>query len=160
MLHADRGGLNMSRAIEQKRAKHALDFVDRFKTADSKVQKKLSTHIQKTPIRILQNGIGQAAAFLLADAEQIRTEPSYKLYAHMQDWLCGPADQNYPSRVYGCQQNQANLMKQLIEGDRASYVRAQEEALALFTWLKKFADAYLETESQGGSHAGAAQPQP
>jgi hypothetical protein len=36
-------------------------------------------------------------------------------------------------------------MRQLVEGDRAKYLRAQEEAVALFTWLKKFADAYLST---------------
>jgi CRISPR/Cas system CMR-associated protein Cmr5 small subunit len=35
-------------------------------------------------------------------------------------------------------------MKQLIEGDRQQYMLAQEEALKLFAWLKKFADAYLK----------------
>lgn len=41
-------------------------------------------------------------------------------------------------------------MKQLIEGNRTQYRHAQEEAIRLFTWLKKFADAYLDALARGG----------
>lgn len=128
----------MSQTLEQKSAVYAMNFVTCY-TGD---KAKLSTHIQKTPIRILQNGLGQALAFLLADDDNKRKEPSYKLYLHLQGWLCG-ADS--PCRVY--QTQECNLMKQLIEGDRVQYLHAQEEAIRLFAWLKKFAKAYLE-ESQ------------
>lgn len=128
----------MSRSLEQNRAAYALNFVQPF--SGDKAEK-LQTHIQKTPIRILQNGLGQALAFLLADSEGKADVPSHQLYDHLQDWLCGATSDSHPCRIYGGQQ--CNLMKQLIEGDRQQYMLAQEEALKLFTWLKKFADAYL-----------------
>ena len=127
----------MNRTLEQPRATYALRFITGF-TGD---KTKLSTHIQKTPIRILQNGLGQALAFLLADSEGDTGSPSCTLYDHLQDWLCGPYTNDRPCRVYDGQQY--NLIKQLIEGRRDEYLLAQEEALKLFTWLKKFADAYL-----------------
>jgi CRISPR type III-B/RAMP module-associated protein Cmr5 len=134
----------MSRTLEQKRATYALTFVTGFTGKKGE----LFTHIQKTPIRILQNGLGQALAFLLSNNENKTgnaREPSGWLYDHLQEWLCGALSVNRPSRIYNGQQ--CNLMKQLIEGDRTQYMFAQEETLKLFTWLKKFADAYLDTSS-------------
>ncbi|MCI0721122.1 MAG: type III-B CRISPR module-associated protein Cmr5 [Acidobacteria bacterium] len=134
----------MSRMLEQKRAVYTMQFVTGY-TGDKTT---LATHIQKTPIRILQNGLGQALAFLLADDENKHKEPSYKVYLHLQEWFCGPDSPDHPCRVYNVQQ--CNLIKQLIEGDRREYLQAQEEAIRLFTWLKKFADAYLDVPARGG----------
>ena len=131
----------MSRTLEQQRATYAMNFV----TGYSGDEPKLATHIQKTPIRILQNGLGQALAFLLSDNEEKtgdKQKPSGCLYDCLQSWLCGPDSPGHPCRVYSGQQ--CNLMKQLIEGERGPYLQAQEEAILLFAWLKKFADAYFE----------------
>lgn len=130
----------MIRTLEQWRASHALTFVTGF----SGKKAELYTHIQKTPVRILQNGLGQALAFLLANNEgQTGDErkASGWLYDNLEDWLCGTASDERPCRVYG---DARNLMKQLIEGSREHYMLAQEEAIRLFSWLKKFADAYLK----------------
>lgn len=137
----------MSHSVEQNRATYALNFVQPFSGDKAKLQ----THIQKTPIRVLQNGLGQALAFLLADSEGKTNTPSHQLYDHLQEWLCGATSDGRPCRIYSGQQ--CNLMKQLIEGDRQQYMLAQEEALKLFTWLKKFADAYLKGEQEEGRHA-------
>ena len=137
----------MSRTLEQLRASYAMHFVTDY----GGDQSKLATHIQKTPIRILQNGLGQALAFLLSDNEGKRGEqrkPSGHLYDQLQGWLCGPDIPGRPCRVYNSQE--CNLMKQLVEGERASYLQAQEEAIRLFIWLKKFADAYLDKEVKNG----------
>lgn len=143
----------MSRSLEQNRATYALELVSAFADRESPLNKaKLQTHIQKTPIRILQNGLGQALAFLLADSEGKTNTPSHQLYDHLQNWLCGATSDSRPCRIYSGQQ--CNLMKQLIEGDRQQYMLAQEEALKLFAWLKKFADAYLDDGQGGSGHAG------
>ncbi|MBI3635414.1 MAG: type III-B CRISPR module-associated protein Cmr5 [Candidatus Rokubacteria bacterium] len=133
----------MSRTVSQRRAEFALEFVNSYlANARPTDVDKMSTHINKTPIRILQNGLGQALAFLLADAEGKAT-PAQRLYDEMQKWLCGQRDRDlFPCRVYSDGPT-SHLMRQLVEGDRAKYLAAQEEALRLFTWLKKFADAYL-----------------
>lgn len=134
----------MNRTLEQHRAVYAMNFVTGY-PEDKDKRAKLFTHIQKTPIRILQNGMGQALAFLLDDnGSEIgpKRKPSGDLYDHLQGWLCGADSEDRPCRVYKGQQ--CNLMKQLMEGSRAEYLMAQEEALRLFTWLKKFANAYLK----------------
>lgn len=48
-------------------------------------------------------------------------------------------DKDQPCRIYP----EGDLITQLMAGDRRAYLRAQEEALLLFDWLTKFADAYL-----------------
>ena len=135
----------MNRTMEQRRALHAMNFVTNYRGDKTK----LSTHVQKTPIRILQNGLGQALAFLLSDNEGKTgnsRQPAGHLYDHLQEWLCGAESEDYPGRVYGGQG--PNLIKQLMEGSRSDYMRAQDEALKLFTWLKKFSDAYLGGEAK------------
>lgn len=140
----------MTRLLEQKRAAFALRFVLRFVEEEGHrnqaEQQKMATHIQKTPVRILNNGLGQALAFLLADNEGKRggeRKPSGRLYDKLEEWLCGDPDDERPMRVYKSP-GQPNLVKQLMEGSREQYLLAQEEALRLFVWLRKFAEAYLE----------------
>ncbi len=155
----------MSRTLEQKRAKYALadavipikekhddlkskkgineEAEKEFKKYD-KFVKKYATYVRRTPIRILNNGLGQALAFLLSKQEK---EASAKhFYEQLQTWLCGIKDDMHPMRVYttGTQ----DLINQLMEGTRQEYMRAQIETLALLNWMKKFADAYLPEDKE------------
>ena len=129
----------MSRTVSQKRAAFALKFVRDYR--DNKDKEKMTTHVHKTPIRALQNGLGQALAFLCADAAGDDGKAAEDLYQKLQEWLCGTRDENHPCRIYAGAP--VDLIKRLVEGDRATYLRAQEETLRLFDWLTKFADAYL-----------------
>ena len=133
----------MSRTLEQHRAKYALDQIQEvhgFSKNDDKA--KYGTLVRKLPVMILNNGLGQALASLLADDEGKRKNPSWHLYQDLQEWLAGSqAPTTHPSRVYT--DGASNLIEQLMSGDRAKYLRAQREALALLVWMKKFADAYL-----------------
>lgn len=133
----------MSRTLEQHRAKYALDRIEEVKGLPKDEDKaKYARLVRKLPAMVRNNGLGQTVAFLLADAEGKDQTPSGRLYRHLQEWLCGPSGAaDRPSRVYIC--NGQNLIGQLMAGDRASYLRAQREALALLVWMSKFADAYL-----------------
>jgi CRISPR type III-B/RAMP module-associated protein Cmr5 len=126
----------MSRTLEQRRAAFALAFIETIKEED---KEKFSTHIKKTPSLILQCGLGQALAFLLAEAGRDEQKPSKLLYKELQQWLCGTRDEVYPMRVY----TSTELIHALVNGSRSDYFRAQEETLMLFNWLKKFAAAKL-----------------
>lgn len=134
----------MSRTREQHRAQYALKFVkDYAEDQVSENKAKMHTHTQKAPIQILQNGLGQMLAFLLADNEgkkDDKKKSSGTLYAHLEEWLCGDPQPDYPCRVY----LRKGLIEELVAGDRNQYTQAQQEALALFTWLKKFAAAWLD----------------
>ncbi|EGW21680.1 type III-B CRISPR module-associated protein Cmr5 [Methylobacter tundripaludum] len=129
----------MSRTLEQRRAAFTLAFIKGQLSLEEKDKDKLSTHIHKSPSLILQCGLGQALAFLLADAGDKPKAPSKILYNSLQDWLCGEPDEKHPMRVY----QKTELIEALVTGTRSDYFRAQEESLMLFNWLKKFAAAKL-----------------
>lgn len=134
----------MKPLVEQVRARYALDFIEREKERGPEHGKKLFTLIHKTPIYILNFGLGQAMGVLLSDnkgATGDARQPSGRLYDCVEGWLCGPVTEDRPVRVYT--EGRPNLIRQLVEGDAAHYRAAEAEALRLFVWLKKFADAFL-----------------
>jgi CRISPR-associated protein Cmr5 len=132
----------MSRTLEQYRAKYALDSIQEVLGFPQNVDKaKYGATIRKLPAMILNNGLGQALAYLLADDEGKHSKPSWLLYQDFQEWLSGPPAPTHPSRTYT--DGTPNLIEQLMSGDREKYLRAQQEALALLVWMKKFTDAYL-----------------
>lgn len=143
----------MSRTIQQKRAAFALAFVRSH--IGKEYKEKLLTHILKAPTQVLQNGLGQMLAFLLADNEGNWIEqtqptqkgkeikPSGRLYKQIEKWLCGDAQSdNHPCRVFT--DGSTDLMQQIMAGTRWDYIRAQRETLALLGWMKKFAEAWLK----------------
>ena len=121
----------MSRLLEQRRAAFSLAFVQGRQGSDD--ANEIARQIQRTPVRILTNGLGQAVAFL-------KQKHVDSLVEHLQGWLCGERDEEHPARILP----DADLMSALFRASRGDYVAAEEEALNLFSWLKKFGDAYLE----------------
>ena len=134
-----------TQTLEQKRALYALDVIQRHSTrGDDKYKRRYGTLVRSLPSMILQNGLGQALAYLLADAGKSEEEkPALALYRELQEWLRGPKDgETRPERVYP----DGDLIQALMQGSRFDYRRAQEASLALFAWTRKFADAYLPKE--------------
>ncbi len=135
--------------IERARAKHALDTVEKWKNKDVK---KYVSYVKGLPASILQNGLGQAMATLLAaskgnpgiieDGEDKKVKEAHRLlYDHVEAWLCN-ADES-PSPYTG------GLMEAITSGSEPDYILAQTEALAYLNWLKKFAVAYLSKPEDG-----------
>lgn len=131
----------MRQTIDQLRAKFALEFI--VSQTNNTDKDKLNTHIHKMPALILQCGLGQTLAFLLADAgpDNANSKPSKRLYLALQTWLCGPEGKDRPIRIY----RENSLIDALINGNRTDYFRAQEEVLLLLNWMKRFADAKFNT---------------
>jgi CRISPR-associated protein Cmr5 len=126
------------------RARAALQAIDSLK--DTGYGNYVS-YVEGLPATILQNGLGQALATLLAGAKL--TEPANKrsdderahetLYRQTQAWLCRPGgDAPYPDQI--------DLMHAITQADEDAYLRAQAEALAYLRWLKKFAVAFLKEQ--------------
>ncbi|MDH4100765.1 MAG: type III-B CRISPR module-associated protein Cmr5 [Nitrospirota bacterium] len=124
----------MSMTLEQERAKYAFDAIAAF-TGD---KGKYATHIKKLPAMILNNGLGQALAYLLADDKGEYSAPSWSLYSQLRVWM---------TRKCICSGN--DLMDSLMKGDSTQYMHAQHESLKLLAWMTKFADAYLP-KTEGG----------
>lgn len=134
----------MRQTLAQKRAKDALDKVRTIeKDCQGEQQKKFVSYVECLPTTILTNGLGQAAAMLLAQAKGGRKDAHRLLYDALESWLC----RDHPQAPY---RGESDLMKAIVERDRATYLYAQAEALAWLEWLKKFAVAYLEKPDCAG----------
>ena len=125
-----------NRTLEQQRAAAALDFVQGQQNNENQ-RARLHTLIQKAPIMILQNGLGQTLAFLLSKAETKDGQHNAEKLLHDQvdDWL------RQQQKIYPVEET---LIHQLTEKGRLDYLRAQQESLALLSWMKKFAEAWLK----------------
>jgi CRISPR-associated protein Cmr5 len=129
--------------LEQKRAGHALEMVHetgkKYKEGTEN-RKSFVSYVESLPASIINNGLGQAAATLLAQANGKKDDPHRVLYSILEDWLCRD-DQAAP---YKRVNTDAPLMEAIVNGDRFSYIKAQVEALSYLEWLKKFTVAFLK----------------
>lgn len=129
----------MSRTFEQKMAADALRKVKTL--IDKNYADKYASYAAGLPAAIIANGLGQAAATLLAAAKGDKNDPHMILFEHLEHWLCRE-DKQAPYFTPAGQPKE--LMNKIVNNDRDTYMRAQAEALAWLQWLKKFAEAYLK----------------
>ncbi len=141
--------------IERQRAAHALQTIEALPDDVNKY----TSYVKGLPASILQNGLGQAMATLLAaskgdDAWARRPgsnggddrgkvgDAHRLLYNHLQAWLCDVRDDAPYSQEQAPDENSTALMEAITTGGGDAYIRAQAEALAYLNWLKKFAVAF------------------
>ena len=124
------------RNLEQRRAAHALERIQRVVQESDDDKKKYRSYVSALPANILMSGLGQALATIRS-----KDERAYKnLYDHLSDWLCREdAESPY---------NGGDLLTNITRHDEEAYLRAQHEAIAYLGWLKKLARAYLPKDSE------------
>jgi len=128
----------VSRTLEQKRAGDAYRKVQQLTNQSETFQKNYSSYAKGLPATILANGLGQAAAYLMAAAKGEETDAHMVLYRHLQDWLCRDNDNRAPYP------GARDLMGAITSEGRDKYLHAQAEAMEWLSWLKKFAAALLK----------------
>ena len=132
----------MAQTIQQQRAKYALDEVNKLSKLwvtepdkQKKFQSEFTSYACGLPAMIHMNGLGQAMAFCKTKGKD---RASYeKLYQIVSVWLC---KEQQPYNGY------ADVLAGITEKDRQHYQLAQAETLALMSWVKKFAKAFLADE--------------
>lgn len=127
-------------SLQQRRAAHALREVEELKERGENA--KYVSYVKGLPAAILLNGLGQSLATLLAAAKGNSSDPNRILFNQLERWLRDDEDAPYHSTK--------GLMEAITGQDEATYCRAQAEAIAYLTWLKKFAVAYLGEKKQEG----------
>ncbi len=130
-----------AQTFEQKRAKHALD---RIKALQKEKAGAYVSYVNALPAAILMNGLGQALATELAAGGAHR-----QLAIDVSKWLlCDEAHSKYKDAAEGERaeyDDAQRLIGRIVAGEQKAYLRAQAEAIAYVTWLKKFANAFLES---------------
>ncbi len=126
-------------SLDQRRAKHALDCIKK-RQKDGTKQSDYLSYVKALPATILQNGLGQAMATLLAASKGKEKDSHRRLYQDVQSWLCGD-DEDAPFP------NKGDLLEAITSNDQQHYLKAQAESQAYLVWLKKFAAAFLNEKA-------------
>ncbi len=131
--------------LAQMRAKHALEKIKAYKTANAPdAQKRFNAYVSSLGPMILMNGLGQACAFYLANK---KTEHRDVLKI-LDDWL------KTEGRPLHAMSTKGHIVERIVNVDADVYRLARVEALAYLDWLKKFAKAFLASEADQNENNG------
>ncbi len=117
----------MNRTLGQKRAEYCLEQLRQLR-CDAEKFKNFSAGL---PSLIIQNGFGQALAFLVAKGE----DKHIAAFSIITGWL---ANQHILTP-----DQPAGMLLQISQMEQAKYLHAQKETLAMLEWLKRYANAEL-----------------
>lgn len=129
--------------LEQGRAAKAYEYVE----AGAKLSKakEYKAYVKKMPMLIKTNGLGAAITFAFAKGASNgianQRDPWGLLYHQIETWL----KEGQPNLSNA---RDMTLAKILTETSSTNYRSMTVEVLALLNWLKRFADALIEGESQ------------
>ena len=122
------------RSMEQERAEFALCQIEDAKHHPGELPQEIRRHLNGLPALIRMNGLGQALAFFRMKGEN---SSHWHIYDMVGTWLCAA---NSTGRIFT---EHADVLTAITRSDVQHYMAAQNEALALLEWLKKFAVALL-----------------
>ena len=114
---------------EQQRSAFALKQVETI--FGIPVKKDDANFVVGVPTMILTNGLGQTLAFLLSKGKSQHTGTFHAV----QSWL----GREMPDLAAA---DESAFLHKLAEADQRVYLRAQQEALAMLQWLKRYARAF------------------
>ena len=114
---------------EQERSSFALKRINLLPT----VEKETSSFVSGVPAMILQNGFGQALAFLRAKGKGEGHHGA--AFSIMKKWLT--------KNKLVLDGNDRKFLVNISEMDQTEYLEAQTETLAMLEWLKRYANAKL-----------------
>lgn len=120
---------------EQKRSAFALEQIS--KVFRGQVDEKTANFIVGVPTMILSNGLAQTMAFLLSKKKDTKYKDTFDV---IKTWLTQefPALKNQP---------EIEFLLSFSELKQDQYLQAQQEALAMLQWLKRYVRAF---EKEGG----------
>ncbi len=119
------------KTIEQERANYAYAKIEEVnKWQENKKKSEYRSYVRGFASMILQNGLGQALAFLRSKGKQDWNDPHNILYKHIDEWL------NKGS-------NKSDILERIRSEGSDKYRLYTKETLALLVWLRKFAEAEL-----------------
>ena len=123
------------RSMDQERAEFALKKIQAILGgADQTHKAEVRRYLNNLPALIRMNGLGQALAFFRMKGEG---SSHWHIYCMVGTWLCAA---NSKGRIFT---EHADVLTAITCSDVQHYMAAQNEALALLEWLKKFAVALL-----------------
>jgi CRISPR-associated protein Cmr5 len=140
------------KGIEQGRATFAYNCAKKAKDKwrrpnmpedkDASEAKEYKSYVKKIPMMIKTNGLGATLAF-------VKSKPKKKAYAlineQLKDWFLQEAQQYLMPEL----KSESDLVAVVIALESTQYRAVAVEIMALFGWLRRFAEGLIEGEAEG-----------
>ncbi len=132
------------REIEEGRAKAAYEFAK--KGSEISKKKEYKSYVKNVPMYIKTNGLAATYAFIASKKSDDKGKAGYAyklIYDQTKSWL-----ENEPKGIISeeLKGKDRDLAKVFTELDSYRYRIVTKEVLALFNWLRRFADELIEGE--------------
>ncbi len=137
---------SVRQVLSQQRAKSAYEFAEKGSKLGEKVAKAYKSYTKKIPMLIKTNGLSATFAFVKAKANKdtSKRDHAYKIiYEQTEEWLRETMPHIFQDKDGKPLKNQ-DLVYIFITQDSPIYRQIAVEVLALFTWLKRFAEGLIE----------------
>lgn len=122
----------MRTTLGQQRAKFCLEQLETISCS----REEFKSFSAGLPAMILQNGFGQALAFLKGKSKESKgTDKHFAAYTIIINWLV--------NRKLISSGNDYEVLTQVSTMEQKKYLHAQRETLAMLEWLKRYANAEL-----------------
>jgi len=127
------------KGIEQGRAKFAYDCVSfAIANLEHKKQKEFKSYVKKIPMLIKTNGLGATYAFILSKGKNDEKNAYHVIYQKTAEWI--KTDKKIITEDF------KDLSDMIIQQPSPTYRALTNEVLALFNWLRRFAEGLIEGE--------------
>ena len=121
--------------LENGRADFAYKCAESGNKLDKKARKEYKSYVKKIPMLIKTNGLGAAFAFIFSKKDKA----AYGLiYSQVSDWF--KKDENPFKFEF------KDFIEELCKIESQRYRAITTETLALFSWLRRFAEGLIEGE--------------
>ena len=127
------------RDLSRKRAIFAYEKVENFikeKGNNTKEANEYKSYVKKIPTMIQTNGLSATLAFMYSKGK------TYKIiYNQIEEWL-----KKREFNIVDESNKKIELVKWVINLDSSEYKYITNEVMALFLWLRRFAEGMIEKE--------------
>lgn len=122
--------------LEQQRSEFALNLLQGTKANQLLEESDFTGFMNGIPTMILQNGFGQALAFLLSRISRKNGLNKYEFaFNGIKDWL-------QTRNLLDKKSDNASIMENISKMTQSQYLEAQEESMKLLQWLKRYVKAF------------------
>ena len=125
--------MTLPKKIEQGRAEYAYKCAEDGSKKDFKSEYK--SYVKKIPMLIKTNGLGATMAFVFSKSKGKEDNAYGLIYKQTAEWI--------KERTIVKDFEQKKLAKELTEINSSEYRAVTNEILALFTWLRRFAEGLI-----------------
>ena len=133
------------RGIEQNRANQAYIFAEEGMKLAGNAPKEYKAYVKRIPMMIKTNGLGATFAFVLAKGKRNKSNAYGLIYEQVTEWFAKNRD--YLMKI----DSSDDFTEHIIQLDSAQYRAVTVEVLALFQWMRRFAEGLI-TEDEDKSN--------